>query len=38
MKHYQEFILNVLGTIDSLGSIESMFVMDEVKQVYGIHI
>lgn len=38
MKYYQEFILNVLGTIDSLGSLESTFVMDEVKQVYGIHI
>lgn len=38
MKYYQEFILNVLGTIESLGSIESMFVMDEVKHVYGIHI
>lgn len=38
MKYYQEFILNVLGTVDSLGSIESMFVMDEVKHQYGIHI
>ena len=38
MKYYQEFILNVLGTVESLGSIESMFVMDEVKHVYGIHI
>lgn len=38
MKYYQEFILNVLGTIDSLGSIESTFVMDEVKHEYGIHI
>ncbi len=38
MKHYQEFLLNVLGTIDSLGSIESTFVMDEVKHNYGIHI
>lgn len=38
MKYYQEFILNVLGTIESLGSIESTFVMDEVKQNYGIHI
>lgn len=27
MKYYQEFILNVLGTIDSLGSLESTFVM-----------
>ena len=31
MKYYQEFILNVLGTIDSLGSLESTFVMNEVK-------
>lgn len=38
MKYYQEFILNVLGTVDSLGSIESMFVMNEVKHQYGIHI
>lgn len=38
MKYYQEFILNVLGTIDSLGSLESTFVMDEVKHDYGIHI
>ncbi len=38
MKYYQEFILNVLGTIDSLGSIESTFVMAEVKHAYGIHI
>ena len=36
MKYYQEFILNVLGTIDSLGSLESTFVMDEVKHDYGI--
>ena len=38
MKYYQEFILNVLGTIDSLGSLESTFVMNEVKHEYGIHI
>ena len=36
MKYYQEFILNVLGTIDSLGSLTSMFVMDEIKHGYGI--
>ena len=36
MKYYQEFILNVLGTIDSLGSLESTFVMDEIKHEYGI--
>ena len=36
MKYYQEFTLNVLGTIDSLGSLMSTFVMDEVKHDYGI--
>ena len=36
MKHYQEFILNVLGRIDHLGSLESVFVMDELKHEYGI--
>ena len=38
MKYYQEFVLNVLGTIDHLGSIHSIFVMDEIKKEYGIHI
>ena len=38
MKYYQEFILNVLGTIESVGSIESTFVMDEIKHDYGLHI
>jgi Lrp/AsnC family leucine-responsive transcriptional regulator len=38
MKQYQEFILNKLGEIESLSSIESTFVMSEVKQEYGINI
>lgn len=38
MRYYQEFILNVLGTIESLGSIESLFVMAEIKHEYGIHV
>lgn len=38
MKYYQEFIINVLGTIDSLGSLRSTFVMAEVKHNYGISI
>ena len=38
MKSYQEFILNVLGAIESVGSIESTFVMEEIKQEYGINI
>lgn len=38
MKCYQEFVLNVLGTIDSLSSLMSTFVMDEIKHNYGIPI
>lgn len=38
MKYYQEFLIHKLGTIESLGSIESTFVMDEIKHTYGIHI
>ena len=38
MKTYQEFLINTLGTIDSLGSIESTFVMDTVKHGYGINL
>jgi Lrp/AsnC family leucine-responsive transcriptional regulator len=36
MKQYQEFILNKLGEIEDLSSIESTFVMSEVKQTYGL--
>ena len=38
MQQYQEFILYKLGEIDQLSSIESTFVMSEVKQTYGINI
>ena len=38
MRQYQEFVLNKLGTIESLGSLESTFVMSEVKQDCGINI
>ncbi len=38
MKHYQEFILNKLGVIESVGSIESTFVMSEVKRNTGINL
>ena len=38
MKQYQEFVLNKLGEIESLASIESTFVMSEVKQNYGINL
>ena len=38
MKQYLEFVLNKLGDIESLGSIESTFVMSEVKQNHGINL
>ncbi len=38
MKAYQELILNVLGSIDSVASLESTFVMDEVKNEIGVAI
>ncbi len=38
MQTYREFVLNVLGTIEHLGSLESVFVMDEVKHEYGVRV
>ena len=36
MKYYNEFIINVLGTIDSIGSILSSFVMAEIKNTHAL--
>ena len=36
MKYYNDFLINTLGTIDSLGSVQSQFVMNEVKNSYGL--
>lgn len=38
MKYYNDFVINVLGTIGSIGSILSTFVMKEIKQGYGINV
>ncbi len=38
MAHYQEFVENVLGTIESIGSLHSLFVLKEVKQTYSVPI
>lgn len=38
MKYYNEFLINVLGDIDSLGSVQSTFVMNEIKASHGIAI
>ena len=31
MKHYQKFVLDTLGEIDCIGSLNSFFVIGEVK-------
>lgn len=36
MASYQHILLHKLGTIESLGSVKSAFVMDEVKHEYGL--
>ena len=38
MKYYNEFIINVLGSIDSIGSILSSFVMDEIKNTHALYL
>jgi Lrp/AsnC family leucine-responsive transcriptional regulator len=35
MKHYQDFVFNKLGSVTSIGSTHSMFVMAEMKNTYG---
>ncbi len=32
MKHYQDFVLNTLGTIESIGALHSNFVIGTVKE------
>jgi len=36
MKYYQQFLINVIGTIESVGSVRSTFVMQEIKHNYGL--
>ena len=38
MRQYQEFVINKLGDIDTVGSIESTFVMSAEKHSYGINL
>lgn len=38
MKSYQQFMLNTLGTINCIGSLHSIFVIDETKNTHGIPI
>ena len=36
MKYYKQFLLNVIGRHDNISSIESTFVMEEVKHEYSV--
>lgn len=38
MKYYKEFVTDILYGIEGLASIESTFVMDELKHDYGIYL
>ncbi|MDB5020776.1 MAG: Lrp/AsnC family transcriptional regulator [Pedobacter sp.] len=38
MKHYQDFVFNKLGSVKSIGSTHSTFVMRENKNTYNIHL
>ena len=36
MKHYQDFVLNDLGSIKNIGSAQSTFVMGVIKHAYAV--
>ncbi len=38
MAHYQDFVLNTLGEIDSIGQLHSIFVIGEVKHSHAVPI
>jgi len=38
MHQYREFLFNKLGKIESLGTLESVFVMKEIKHNYSVNI
>ena len=38
MKHYQDFVFNKLGMVESIGSTHSTFVMSEIKNTHNISI
>lgn len=38
MRTYQQFLLNVLGRHDNIASLESTFVMEEIKHEYSVSV
>ncbi|MDD4141656.1 MAG: Lrp/AsnC family transcriptional regulator [Bacteroidales bacterium] len=38
MKYYREFLIHVLSQLDCINNVQSVFVMDTIKQSYGVPI
>lgn len=38
MHSYQQFLLNTLGRLENIASIESTFIMEEIKHEYGVSV
>ena len=38
MRYYQQFLLNVLGRHDNIASLESTFVMEDIKHEYSVSV
>lgn len=38
MRYYQQFLLNVIGRHDNVASIESTFVMEEIKHEFSVSV
>lgn len=38
MKYYQQFLLNVIGRHENISSLESTFVMEEIKHEYSVSV
>lgn len=38
MRYYQQFLLNVIGHHENIATLESTFVMEEIKHEYGVSV
>lgn len=38
MRYYQQFLLNVIGKHENIATLESTFVMEEIKHDYGVSV
>lgn len=37
MKHYQDFVFNKLGSVETIGSTHTAFLMPEIKKTHNIN-